>query len=164
MPNSNKLTKDTAITLVRAILRDSPIHNEIKNSFEFSDDEILVALNMAVDDWNTTPPPIYAMDLAKDKFYVPNWLIDMTVIRCLEMLINKNIANHVAYSDGGGQFEEYDKAPMYQAIIDRNLPRLEQKKKELKYSMNIGLVTGAIVSSEFTVWTFSSLAPGVRAF
>ena len=163
MALSNRITRDQIVTLVRTIMRDSPSHNELTEGFNMSDDEILVALAMAVDDWNTTPPPVKPMDMAKERFYAPNWLIDMTVIKCFEMIVNQNIANQLAYNDGGISIDRWNKAPMYQAVIDRNLPRLEQKKQNLKLSMNHALFAGSVLSSEFTVWTYSALYPGMSS-
>jgi hypothetical protein len=156
---NKRLTRDQLITLVRIILRDAPHFNKLTETFTFTDEEILVAASMAADDWNTTPPPVYPMDIAKERFYAPNWLIDMTVLKCMEMLVNQNVANQLAYQDGGITVDEWDKAPKYQAIIDRSLPRLEQKKRELKYSMNAALFAGFVPSSEYSTWSYSMLCP-----
>jgi len=147
------------IELVRIFLKDSPSVNELPEAFDFDDREIAVACDMAISDWNTTPPLIRPQKL--ETFIARDWLVVATAINCLQTLVFLNARNQLAYNDGGITVDRWNKAPVYMSIVQYWKPILEEKKKALKYAMNVAATSGMVLSSEFTMWKYMDHWQGI---
>jgi len=134
------------IDLVRIFLKDSPETNELDQTFEFKDRDIELACNLAISDWNTTPPLIRPQKL--ETFICIDWLVIATAINCLSTLVPLNARNQLAYSDGGITVDRWNKAPIYMAIIQYWQPILEKKKVAFKYAQNVASFAGSVASPE----------------
>lgn len=142
-----------AITLVQFIqkirkyMRDQPMLNRLTQGYESSDEDILEALEDALDDFNQTPPFIGRYGLGNP----PPWSILKrgTVICLLESVGMLNTRNALPFSDGGIQVQT-NKTPEIQAWLQLFTNKYEEKKIRWKTSVNIENTWGvAAVSSEY---------------
>jgi len=130
---------------IRAYMRDYAELNRLIDGEENSDRMILWAIIDAVDDFNTTPPPLsFSFD------QIPRSLLRIgTVIRLLESVMLLSIRNQLAYSDGGINLN-LDKSGMLMQMRQMMEASWEQKKREYKISQNIAQGYGSI-SSEYWI-------------
>ena len=156
------LSPGQIITMVRTFLKDVPMHNELREACDFTDEQIEFGVNMAISDWNITPPFIRAASL--DRFPSVSWLTVAAGIWCLESQVILAIRNDIPYSDGDATVQPWGgKAQMYMAYIDRWKALIEDKKFKLKYAMNVASLYGTVLSAEFTVWNHMALYPGLAS-
>ena len=139
---------DQAIGRLRKFLRDIDELNELLEGKESTDSQLRMAIEDALDDWNSTPPIITAATLE-------NHPAKRLLLRgaAIEVLISAGIwhsRNRLSYSDGGITVAIHgDKAQDYQAWADRFAREYENKKTEVKKAANIAAGWGG-VSSEYT--------------
>lgn len=126
---------------VRIFLRDAdPDANILLDDFEFSEEEIRTAMNMAVDKWNDTPPDICRMDY--DRFPYRSILLLGVASILLSMAAHRYRRNSVSINAGGTSFSDQDKAREYDAAADRlraeYLQAIRMKKREINSNMGWG--------------------------
>jgi hypothetical protein len=138
------------INTVRMYLRDYPELNRLIQGVEHSDRMIAWAIADAIDDWNSTPPLIPAIQLQN----VPSksLLLRGIVISLLESIGLLMTRNHLTFSDGGIQVGVSDKTPLIQSWLQLIGNRYEEKKQKLKIAINIELGWGQGLHSEY-LWT-----------
>lgn len=138
------------ISTVRLYLRDYPELNRLIHGQENSNRMIAWAILDAIDDWNSTPPLIPAVDLMN--FPSKSLLLRGTVVNLLQSVGLLQTRNHLTFSDGGIQVGVSDKTPLLQSWIQLLGNQYEEKKQRLKVAINIELGWGAGVHSEY-LWT-----------
>ncbi len=134
------------VGLVRMFMRDYPELNRLIQGHEHSDRLIAWAIVDAVDDFNTTPP---ITNYGLINFPSRHLLLRGATISLLESLGLLQTRNHLSFSDGGIQVGVSDKTPMIQSWLQMHSNKYEQKKKELKISLNIEGGWGGGVHSEY---------------
>lgn len=149
---STRLKKGLAadyVSVIRAKLRDYPELNRLVSGVEHSDVQIAMALAEAIDDWNTTPPLLDAVDLAG--FPSTSLLINGAIVHLLHSAGFLQMRNHMQYSDGQGiSVSTSDKAPQYLSWANLFAQSYEAKKNRLKMAQNlIGAMRGAGLHSEY---------------
>ena len=126
---------------IRIFLRDTdPEANILIDDFEFSAEEIRLAMTLAVDRWNDTPPDISRMTY--DKFPYRSILLTGTCANLLTMAANRYRRNSLAINAGGTSVNDQDKAREYDAaaarLAESFLLSIRTKKRELNANMGWG--------------------------
>lgn len=126
---------------LRCYLRDFKDLNrllEAQDGLEHTEDQLDLAIRMALSDWETTPP-IPAMP-------PPYKLLIMgSAIEAIDSVIMFYTRNQFAYNDGGIQVPIEDKAPGFTNVVERLKRDYETKKIQYKMYIN---ATGAYGSIE----------------
>jgi hypothetical protein len=148
-PGAKGITLVQFIQKIRKFMRDSPYLNRLTEGYESSDEDILEALEDAIDDFNQTPPFIGKFNLSNP----PPWsILKRGVVICLlESVGLLTTRNSLPFSDGGIQVQT-NKAPELISWLQifRNI--YEEKKIRYKTSVNIENAFGVgAVSSEYTL-------------
>lgn len=161
MPNSSPslaFTPQSLIDVVRKFLRDNPKLNELRGVMESDDDDIRLAINMAISDWNMTPPLLAPVGL--NNFPIPNWLILATVVFVLQSAGILQYRNELPYNDSGISVNPWSKGPNYFKTAMQWAQFVEQQKREYKYAINIANTFGVVRSPEYLVWDWAGLYTG----
>lgn len=154
----SNMTAATIIELVRKFLRDTPKLNELKRVQESTDDDIKLALNMAISDWNSTPPLITPSRL--DNFPSMDWLIVASAMFILQSAGILNYRNDLAYSDSGITVNPWSKGPQYFNTAGMWANMSENKKRELKIALNYATTFGVVRTAEYMYWDYAGLYSG----
>lgn len=91
------------VSLVRAKMRDYPELNRLTDGVESSDRNIAMAIMLAVDDYNNTPPLLTPVTIAK--FPSLDLLVRGTIVQLIESLGLLQTRNLLPYSDGQVQIQ-----------------------------------------------------------
>lgn len=139
------------VAVVRLYMRDFPELNRLIAGEETSDRMIAWAIIDAIDDWNSTPPFLGAVGISN--FPSMSWLREAAVMRTLESVGLLQTRNQLSFSDGGISVSVSDKAPLLMNWIQLFQGRLEQKKAQMKASINIeqAMSGGGALSEYFLV-------------
>jgi len=130
--------------MLRKFLRDIDELNKLLDRKETSDNQLELALDMALDDWNMTPPPLYLVDYTN--FPSPNMLIRGATIQVLTSAGILYSRNKLDYSDGGITVRVSDQAQEYMAWLNMISNDYERKKLELKKAINLAMCWGNVYS------------------
>lgn len=100
---------------VRMYLRDRcPSDNFLLDALEFAQDEIMMMIRSAVDEWNETPPPV-SLHTPIDFPYRYHWA--RSVMGELFLLASKQLRrNRLAYSAGGVSIDDLDRWKDYERM------------------------------------------------
>lgn len=129
------------VNLIRAKMRDYAELNRLISGRESSDRDIAVALMLALDDWNITPPFIDSVSLTNHP--ARSLLIDGAIIQLLQSVGLLQTRNHMQYSDGQGvQVSTSDKAPQLMSWLNLFTSTYEQKKFKFKQAENLRAALG----------------------
>jgi hypothetical protein len=151
-------TPQLVIQLVRLFLRDQPKLNKVFGQYENTDEDIKLAINMAIGDWNSTPPLITPVRL--DNFPSLNWLVVCSAMFLLQSAGVLNYRNEMPYNDSGISVNPWSKGPNYINTAGMFYQALEQQKREFKYALNVASTFGVVRSSEYLIWDWSGLYTG----
>lgn len=136
------------VAMIRMYMRDFPELNRLIVGEETNDRMIAWAVLDAIDDWNSTPPFLGRVGL--NNFPSISWLREASVMRILESVALLQTRNQISFSDGGLSQSVSDKTPLLMNWVQLFQSRTEQKKTQIKASMNIELaMDGSGVSSEY---------------
>lgn len=141
----------------RLYMRDFRQFNALIDDEETPDSIMDLCISLTVDDFNTTPPNT-GFDIVN--FPSKYLLLIGTVIQVLRSAGILQSRNRLNYSDGGITVSTSDKAPEYQAWIDRMQREYEDKKKRLKRSLNAEAAYGGI----FSEYSYVNYAGGFIGF
>lgn len=158
MASMAPLTVDTAVNLIRRFLRDTPKLNALKRVAESDDDDIKLAINLAISDWNTTPPLIAPASL--ELFPSIDWLIMASAMFILQSAGVLNYRNDMPYSDNGVAFNPWSKGPQYFSTAGMWAQMVESKKRDFKYALNVASTFGVVRSPEYLIWDWTGLFTG----
>lgn len=131
---------------VRTYLQDRPDVNYLLDGLEFSDPQVILAMELAVDDYNSIPPD--SMRATLETFPSKTVLLFGT---CYQLMLGQ--AQHLArntmqYSDGGTQIPIEERSPLYSQMAGSFQSLFMDKAQRLKVSRNIESGFGE-VSSDF---------------
>jgi hypothetical protein len=132
---------------LRSFLRDDPVLNELLEGKESTDGQMKQAIFDAIEDWNTTQPPLGVIDIASHPS--PRLLIRGAAIEILDSAAIYYARNQLPYSDGGISVDDKNKMPLFHAKIAAlsDGPRgYEAKKVALKKTRNIAAGFGSVPS------------------
>ena len=148
----------TLIQQVRIFLRDTPKLNELKRIEETTDQELFLFANMALSDWNSTPPLIAPIKMDQHPSY--DWLILATAMFALQSAGVLNYRNELPYNDSGVNVNPWSKGPAYFNAAGFWSNMVENKKREIKIALNYAQTFGTVLSSEFSSWNFATMYQG----
>ena len=141
-PGINK-TQDEMVKILRTFLGDTEHENRLIPGEELSDDKLRLALDLAIDEYNNTPP-------FENRDYITfpslKLLIHGGAIQALIMAGLVQTRNYLNFSDGGIQEVISDKSAGYQAWIGNIVGRYYEEGQALKTSLNMERNFGVIPS------------------
>lgn len=137
-------TQAQYLGMLRKFLRDIDELNKLLDRKESSDNQLQLALDMALDDWNMTPPIFYPATY--ESVPSPNLLIRGAVIQVLTSAGILYSRNKLDYSDGGITVRVSDQAQEYMAWLNMIVNDYERKKLEIKKFINIAMCWGSVYS------------------
>lgn len=126
---------------LREFVRDQPELNTLLGNKETSDTGLAIAIEDALDDWNSTPP---FTTVTIDNFPFKSLLKIGATIFVLKSAGIMMSRNHLTYSDGGISIEKDEKTQLYQSWLDRFEPEWERKKAGFKLAKNLQSCWGGI--------------------
>jgi len=100
-----------------------------------SDDRMEVAIEDAVDDWNSTPPPLSAITF--DSHPAPELLSQRILADLLRHEALRRIRNGVDFSDGGASVSDTGKAQQLMLMSQSIDGEYQQAKSARKAAINI---------------------------
>lgn len=144
--------RQQARKLLRLFLNDTPQLNRLVRQEESNDERLDLALLLAVDDYNVTPPLLGNLTVAN---FPSLWMLiygaTIQVLRSQGLLQSRN---ELAYSSGGVSVRIFDKTQNYQSWIAQFVAEYERKKQNYKIAQNISGALGGGVSSEYAVLNY----------
>lgn len=131
---------------VRAFIRDTAAQNALLDGEETPDVLIDFAIDLTLDDFNTSPPLIGNFQLA----YHPSQSLILLGAVCwiLKSAGLQQSRNQLDYASGGITVAVSNKTPLYQSWINIMMQEYEAKKANLKKAINAEQAYGGI-SSEY---------------
>ncbi len=132
------------IRQVRTYMKDFPEYNRLIPKEEATDEQIRLAIELTVDDFNKTPPQT-------GTFYVNTFpsaylLLMGSVLQLLQMEGLLQSRNKATYNVGQVTFNVSDKTPEYQNWIVNFRQEYEMKKADLKKYLNADSGYGEVPS------------------
>jgi hypothetical protein len=143
--------KTEFISKCRSYIRDEPNLNALLNGVETSDTLIDFSLELALDDFNTTPPLIGNFQLTTHPSQ--SLILLATIIWIIRSAGILQSRNQLDYASGGITVAVSNKTPLYQAWIAAMMQEYEAKKANLKKAINAEQAYGG-VSSEYVQINF----------
>jgi hypothetical protein len=137
---------------VRTFLKDFTHKNRLIVGEESSDDEIMLYLEMAIDDFNNAHTPRTNYGLKNFPSFVI--LLWGTAIQALTSESILQIRNELNYSDGGITVALSNKAPGLAAAAQGLMVNYERKIEDLKKQLNAEQAYGNVSSEYGTVEFF----------
>lgn len=149
-PNNSVTHK--MIGRVRTFMKDFVHKNRLIVGEEASDDEIILYLELAVDDFNNahTPRTNYTLNTFPS-FAILLW---GAVIQALTSESLLQIRNDLSYSDGGITVALSNKAPAMMQAAQGLMMNYERKVEDLKKQLNLEQGDGGVPSEYGTVEFF----------
>lgn len=141
-----QMTEDQVVENLRLFLGDSPEENKLIAGFELNNDKLKLAVRLAMDEFNNTPP---IMTFTVSTFPSLMVLLHGATVQCLIMAGLIASRNYLQFSDGGISEVMNDKTTQYQGHIQQLtgiLGNYKQKSDEIKIAINMESAWGTIGS------------------
>jgi hypothetical protein len=136
------------INKVRRFMRDRGVLNRLIAGEESSDEDIMLAIDLCISDFNHTPPPVGKFDfLTPPPLYL---LMYGTVVKLLESKGLLESRNSLPFNDGGLSVAA-DKDQRTQAWLAHFSNKFETDKLKWKVMKNIEDSWGVSLSSEYII-------------
>lgn len=133
---------------LRLTLADYADMNEMVDGEVLNDDHYRLALERAIQDWNNTPPMIDTLTLESVEGHPGEHLIyGRAAVELLRTEFYTRVRNAVDISDGGASVSNTNKAQLLLSQARELRDEIEQKKLELKVTLNLNAGWGGIESS-----------------
>lgn len=139
-----------AVKSLRNMLRDKRELNVLLlGNFETSDDEMKMAITVALMEWNGSPPILQPRTLANHPR--KDLLLQKAAIECMQSAGIWHSREHMPSADGGTSADDHAKAGEYSGWLERYYADYERKKSDMKTAMNIQEAYGNMgLSSEYS--------------
>ncbi len=129
-------------------LNDTAELNRLIRQEESDTDKLDLAILMAIDDWNITPPMLDVVDITTyPSLYLLLYGSAIQTLRSAGILQSRN---QLEYSSGGITVRTFDKTQLYQSWIMQFVQEYEIKKNAMKKFLNIEGSWPGGVSSEYS--------------
>ena len=142
-PPGIRKSEDELVKMLRTFLGDTPEDNKLIPDKEMSDDKLKLALNLALDEYNNTPPFEQRSFLTFPSLSI---IIHGGAIQALTMAGIIQTRNYLNFSDGGIQEVISDKASGYQSWIGNLVGKYQSEALNLKTALNMEENFGIISS------------------
>ena len=146
MISSFQATRAKFREAVRRFLRDRAPYNTLLGDKETDDYNLDMCIDLALSDFNDTPPPIGDYGIANFPSF--KLLLDGTVIEVLVSARILQARNRLTYNAAGVSVKLSDKAGDYGEILAGMIQRYEITKRNKKIAINMSQCWGG-VSSEY---------------
>jgi len=134
--------------LLRMFLNDTAELNRLIRQEESDTDKLDLAIMMAIDDWNITPPLLDQVSITTyPSLYLLLYGSSIQTLRSAGILQSRN---QLEYSSGGITVRTFDKTQLYQSWILQFVQEYEIKKNAMKKFLNIEGSWPGGVSSEYS--------------
>lgn len=135
--------------ILRRFLQDTPELNRLLRRKELDDGDLDIAIELAISDWNATPPPltIYTIETFPNLFL----LITGSAVNALRMAGLYHARNQLTYQALGSSFTRHDKTQYYFQWMNSLAKEWEQKKQDTKIAQNVAGGFGGIHSEYFLI-------------
>ena len=147
MPTTKELAQERARKYLRLFLNDTPELNRLIRKQESTDEKLDLAILLAIDDYNITPPPLGRVSVEN---FPSIWLLlygaTVQVLRSAGLL---QARNELVYQAGNVSVRIFDKTALYQSWITQFMQPYERMKHDFKISQNIASALGGGVQSEY---------------
>lgn len=143
---------------IRRYMRDSPQLNRLIAGVENSNEDIMLALDMCISDFDNTPPFIGRSDFQNPPPF--HLLIIGCVIQLLQSKGLLESRNSIAFNDGGISIGA-DKDQRTQTWLSHFVNKYEVDKSKFKIAKNIEAAWGNSLSSEYVLVNNSSYYYGI---
>lgn len=138
--------KEKAKKYLRLFLLDTPALNRLIRRKETDEDLLEFAIDMAISDWNSTPPVVQHVTITNyPSLYLLMHAATIQVLKSQGLLQARNELN---YNAGGSSFVRSNKTQYYQSWMINFSNEYELKKRNFKMAQNIASGWGG-VSSEY---------------
>lgn len=145
----NRERREKARKYLRLFIMDTPELNRLIRGYESSNEQLDLALDLTIDDWNTTPPPIAAVDY---NTFPSLWiLLHGATIQLLKMQGLFQTRNFLPYSSAGSSFTRFDKGPQYAQWLSMFNAEYQSRKQNLKIARNIQGAYGGVHSEYYSL-------------
>lgn len=135
--------------VLRLFLNDTPELNRLTRKQESSDEKLDLAIKLALDDYNITPPHLGTITIEKyPSLFLLLYGATIQLLRSNGILQSRN---ELSYSTGGMSVQIFDKTKHYQSWIAQFVSEYESKKRHFKIAQNIHNALGAGVFSEYSL-------------
>ena len=151
MPPGINLTEDQAIKHLRTYLGDNPTDNKLIPGEELGPDKLKLAIALALDEFNNTPP---FMTFTLTDFPSLSVMLQGATVQCLIMAGLIQSRNYLQFSDGGISEVLGEKAPIYQGwiqLLSSTLKNYKQSSDEIKIAINMERSWG-VIPSPYGYW------------
>ena len=130
---------------VRRFMQDYPALNALLQGQESSEGMLELFVDMALDDWSTTPPLLGRVSdvSAHPSRYLLMLKVTVIALQSSAMLYARN---NLTYSDGGVQLNAADRAPLYLQIAELFEKQYREGKMRLLQTMNAENAYGGVHS------------------
>jgi hypothetical protein len=142
-PPGIQKSEDDLVKMLRTFLGDTPEDNKLIPDKEMSDDKLKLALNLALDEYNNTPPFEQRTFITFPSLSI---IIHGGAIQALTMAGIIQTRNFLNFSDGGIQEVISDKASGYQSWIGNLVGKYQSEALNLKTALNMEENFGIISS------------------
>lgn len=129
-------------------IKDRPECNKLIEGTEFTPEEIKMALIMALEKFNTTPPLVLTYSL--EQFPIVSMLMLGATARLMDMAVIAKNRNRLPYSDAGLSVDDDGQAPQYQQVKQIMMQEFEEWMRNYKKAINVEQCYGGI-SSEYSI-------------
>jgi hypothetical protein len=137
------LSKKDLLKRLRTFLGDTPEKNHLIPDQELTDDELNLAMDLCLDEYNHLPP---FENHTFETFPSLILIIHGSAIQCLIMAGIVQQRNYLNFSDGGVNEVISDKGPAYQSWVQSLIAGYQQGAMNLKTSLNMERNFGVIPS------------------
>lgn len=150
--NPKKL-EDFRIILAN-FLRDHPRVNKLIKGCEFEPGDLDLFIIMALDDFNSTPPPLGVRGLENFPSYY--LLLMGAAIQALTSSAFAKLRNQLAYSDSGLSIDEDAQGPAYIQMRAMLSQEYETKKLNIKRAINVNRCYGGTPSEYSLIYPYTN--------
>lgn len=144
--------RQQARRFLRLFLNDTPELNRLIRQEESDDPKLDLAISMAIDDFNITPPLLQNHTVSNfPSLYLLIYGASIQTLRSAGILQSRN---ELVYSSGGVSVRIFDKTQHYQSWIAMFVAEYERKKANYKLSLNINNALAGGVQSEYGILNY----------
>ena len=146
--SQKRITLSELVAKIRRFMRDRAVLNRLIAGQESSDEDIMLAIDLCISDFNHTPPPIGKFDFTSPP---PLYLLMYgSVVKLLESKGLLESRNALPFNDGGISFAA-TQDQRTQSWLAHFSNKFETDKLKWKVSKNIEDSWGVSLSSEYII-------------
>ena len=136
------VTEKKIVNMLRRYIQDTPVANVLTGKPENRDEDLLLFIRMALDDFNITPPLL--TPYTTENFPSMNLLLSGAVVQMLLSNFILQTRNQLSYQDGGNLVQIFEKGPQYINGAMAFANSYNRLKEQFKTALNIQLGWGTV--------------------